>query len=1335
MTVTNPYYEFTPTFAPGTKARSEAVNTQFQALQTAFDFMPAGNDSITTGTATFAPETGSVNAYVVTMPDTRTTEQDGDEVIFFATHANTGAATLNVDTLGAKAFVRADGSALVANDLQNGLLYVARYDATNTRYQLVGPSASYLTAASASATAAAASQVAAAASQVSAAADAVIAQEWAANPEDDDITSSPGSFSALHWAAKAAASAISQRVLTDINTATPPTTEGVDGAFEIWDAANDDQLMLFGYVGSNTLRLRNVMRGGTFILEGYTSGGGLTTSLTSVPGGAVDLYQSGIAVARTMNAIAGGFQVNNTLTGAGFERVLTASDISTGGGSALTGRWLFDNSISNSAPNDQSFRFNTNTPSTVSVIRIDDNEIGGLNFDNFVQWTALGRKFKVYNPSNPSQILWFTMLAAAVDQTGYWNMSVNQLSGSTAILTNGTEYVLEFELEAYVAPGVTSGNQNSSIYWNGNYWASTDAVQINPATPPIGGRIRVAGSNSTDRTRPALYQTVGNAASGFVFIEGATSGQGFYSSTAFASSPDTWEFGHQGGSTVPLLTFTDSAQVIIASGAAFYVVEKAAAAADVATYGQFWVRNDAPNLPMYTDDAGVDHVLNSTVAGSGVTPFVLKGNITVATPATTEAITALYEFWDSDETDRIGLVGFAGSNVMYVTNQMRAGDVRIQGTNTTGTTVIGVNVDPDSITSLYYAGTQIFRTNNNGVRIAGSVTTANPPTTEAADSRMTLFGSAFGSSLADVGFFGSNSLLLRNYMRGGPIELRAVDAGGTSRTLMIADPDTNTTLYAAGVANFRVQGGGAVRIIGDINVASPPTSELVTARLDFVDADNTDFIGRVGFDGNNTFIVNNFMNGGSIHLKADNSANASTLMATFDPDATASLYYAGIRRLHTASAGQVALRSDTNTAAETRALVLQYQDGTDKALLGHTGGSTLRISNRIASGIVQLDAYNSGSVTTTIMTGNPDGSTVLYGVGVAAVIVTGTGIVRIRGSINTATPPTTEAVLARIELYDADGSDQLAVMGFTNSNELTFRNTMEGGRVRISGENIAGVEKSILVGDPDIGTDLYYAGLLRVSTSISGVLSVYSDGNTDAENRQINLIHQNGAGRASIGHLGGTQLIMRNLINGGAITLDANDAAGTLRTILTGDPDAATTLRGDTNLELQVAASETALLATANADVALYYNNISKFKTADETAADAASGVEVLGPDGIFYPAGFNVVSAETGFGIGNVTLNQATIGKQLFYDTATARSLLFNNDGNIPIHAMWSYIVGPSGGTLTGDGGTGVTITYWNGSGWTTTAAAGNITIGVGSGTIWKDSDTHYFIMGPNLA
>lgn len=53
------------------------------------------------------------------------------------TNANTGAATLNVDTLGAKTITDIDGNAVVAGEIAAGSVHLFRYDGTN--FQLINP--------------------------------------------------------------------------------------------------------------------------------------------------------------------------------------------------------------------------------------------------------------------------------------------------------------------------------------------------------------------------------------------------------------------------------------------------------------------------------------------------------------------------------------------------------------------------------------------------------------------------------------------------------------------------------------------------------------------------------------------------------------------------------------------------------------------------------------------------------------------------------------------------------------------------------------------------------------------------------------------------------------------------------------------------------------------------------------------------------------------------------------------------------------------------------------------------------------------------------------------
>ena len=85
--------------------------------------------------------TGSSNAYVLAAARTVTAYAQGDAYMFRANHTNTGAVTLNVDSVGAVAIVNNTQSALAAGQIQSGGMYLVAYDASNSKFQLVGASA------------------------------------------------------------------------------------------------------------------------------------------------------------------------------------------------------------------------------------------------------------------------------------------------------------------------------------------------------------------------------------------------------------------------------------------------------------------------------------------------------------------------------------------------------------------------------------------------------------------------------------------------------------------------------------------------------------------------------------------------------------------------------------------------------------------------------------------------------------------------------------------------------------------------------------------------------------------------------------------------------------------------------------------------------------------------------------------------------------------------------------------------------------------------------------------------------------------------------------------
>lgn len=80
---------------------------------------------------------GTANAQTVTYSPALTSLTAGQAVSWIPSHANTSAATLNVNGIGATSIVKANGSALVANDLLTTAVATAVYD--GTYFELLDP--------------------------------------------------------------------------------------------------------------------------------------------------------------------------------------------------------------------------------------------------------------------------------------------------------------------------------------------------------------------------------------------------------------------------------------------------------------------------------------------------------------------------------------------------------------------------------------------------------------------------------------------------------------------------------------------------------------------------------------------------------------------------------------------------------------------------------------------------------------------------------------------------------------------------------------------------------------------------------------------------------------------------------------------------------------------------------------------------------------------------------------------------------------------------------------------------------------------------------------------
>jgi hypothetical protein len=104
----------------GTSATDAAQYGQLQAGATTIATV-SGTDTLT----------GSLNPAL-------TAYATGNLFSFVAAATNTGAATINLNSLGAKSITKAGSTALAAGDIVSGQLYLIEYD--GTRFQLINPS-------------------------------------------------------------------------------------------------------------------------------------------------------------------------------------------------------------------------------------------------------------------------------------------------------------------------------------------------------------------------------------------------------------------------------------------------------------------------------------------------------------------------------------------------------------------------------------------------------------------------------------------------------------------------------------------------------------------------------------------------------------------------------------------------------------------------------------------------------------------------------------------------------------------------------------------------------------------------------------------------------------------------------------------------------------------------------------------------------------------------------------------------------------------------------------------------------------------------------------------
>jgi hypothetical protein len=135
------YFDYsTGRLADGVTARASLWNTVYDEIDTGLDKLPT-EAQLKRGTVWYGTDTGAADAYVVAMPYAPASYVDGSLVIFKASGTNTGAATINVNSLGVKSITRQSGATLEAADIVSGKFTILVYNSTSGKFEVVSSTA------------------------------------------------------------------------------------------------------------------------------------------------------------------------------------------------------------------------------------------------------------------------------------------------------------------------------------------------------------------------------------------------------------------------------------------------------------------------------------------------------------------------------------------------------------------------------------------------------------------------------------------------------------------------------------------------------------------------------------------------------------------------------------------------------------------------------------------------------------------------------------------------------------------------------------------------------------------------------------------------------------------------------------------------------------------------------------------------------------------------------------------------------------------------------------------------------------------------------------------
>lgn len=463
-----------------------------------------------------------------------------------------------------------------------------------------------------------------------------------------------------------------------------------------------------------------------------------------------------------------------------------------------------------------------------------------------------------------------------------------------------------------------------------------------------------------------------------------------------------------------------------------------------------------------------------------------------------------------------------------------------------------------------------------------------------------------------------------------------------------------------------------------------------------------------------------------------------------------------------------------DVAGDAGARILYFRDSglVQKARI--ISSTDLTISNNVDAGHVIITADDTGGTARTILNGDPDAITTLTGdtqvvieaqgnTGLA-INVSGNAVLSNAGTerFETATFGTallksdgnTDAEARKLQYTFQNGTVR-SELGYLADDVFYWSSLLHGGTLTFQGEDAGGTTRSLITADPDAGVVMAYAGTTRLQTVSAGVQvtgdvdivlgSVFIDDDesiTLGTGNDVDItfdgadLNISSPTATTINWTGGDNMRIGDASNTGTALLVLRNDQGAARFML----DNATGHARISQLASGLTIEDEWITFTRNGDVALFYNNTERFRSADHTAADMTSGAEITDSEGTFKPVGLGVtINDTTTFDTAAThTPFQQANASQVIYWVGTGASnwdtyaSTGSSQTDIPAGTMW--IVQSNGsGTLVIRGGSAVTIRYWAATG---APADADVTVARGGvATVRKVSDTIYDVWGQGLS